>query len=357
TTQATAILENLAERYFGVSDPLYNTYLRRTLIAAVQRIFEPGCKVDTVLILQGPQGYRKSTFFKVLAGPQYFDDSLGSMSDKDERLKLHLVWICEWPELESVFRRKDIADTKAFLSSGEDLVRPPYGRETKRMPRQSIIVGSTNQEQFLNDPTGNRRFWVVPVKQPIDIERLEQERDRLWGAAMALYRAGEPCWLTSEEEHLSETLAADYQTTDPWDARIAAHIMKGQLTSVTTNELLTDCLELEVGHQHKGHQMRAAECLKRMGWHSIRKQHHGKRQRVWLSPGQPKPPDTNQVVRGRNHDSVEISAAHDRPGQPNTTTFTSNSNSISQKNVQTEERRRSPVSQNGHGLLTEQRLE
>ena len=86
------------------------------------------------------------------------------MSDKDERLKLHLTWFCEWAELESVFRRRDIAATKAFLSSDTDLVRAPYARKAEKMPRRSIIVGSTNEDQFLNDSTGNRRFWVVPVK-------------------------------------------------------------------------------------------------------------------------------------------------------------------------------------------------
>ncbi|MEO0373235.1 MAG: VapE domain-containing protein [Cyanobacteria bacterium P01_A01_bin.17] len=148
----TAILDNLAERFFGVNNPLYDIYLRRTLIAAVKRIYEPGCKVDTVLVLQGPQGYFKSSFFQTLAGAAYFDDSFGSMSDKDERLKLHLVWFCEWAELESVYRRRDSEAIKAFLSSGTDLVRAPYARKAERLRRQSFIVASTNQDQFLNDP-------------------------------------------------------------------------------------------------------------------------------------------------------------------------------------------------------------
>ena len=113
--QDTTILEDLAQRYFGVSHPLYDIYLRRTLIAAVKRIFEPGCKVDTVLVLQGPQGYFKSSFFQTLAGVAYFDDSFGSMSDKDERLKLHLVWICEWAEVENAYRRRNNAAVKVLF--------------------------------------------------------------------------------------------------------------------------------------------------------------------------------------------------------------------------------------------------
>ncbi|MEO0768649.1 MAG: VapE domain-containing protein [Cyanobacteria bacterium J06649_4] len=336
TEHNPAILTNITERYFGVNDPLYDTYLRRTLIAAVKRAFEPGCKVDTVLILQGPQGYRKSTFFKVLAGPKYFDDSLGSMNDKDERLKLHLVWFCEWPELESVFRRKDIADTKAFLSSSEDLVRPPYGRKTERMPRQSIIVGSTNQEHFLNDPTGNRRFWVIPVKQPINIQQLEKERDHLWGAAMALYLADEQCWLTPAEEQQSEVRAEAYRTCDPWDSRIEAHLLEWRLTSVTTNELLTNCLEIEIGRQIKGHQMRVAECLKRLGWKAARIGSGKNRRRGWVAPSTPAETkgqtldqpvterpgrpngqaDSPVVVQPSEPDSQSITDRPDQPGQP-----------------------------------------
>jgi len=112
--------------------------------------------------LQSPQGWQKSQFLKKLAG-DWFDDSFGAMSDKDERLKLHSAWILEWAELETVFKRKDVAATKAFLSCASDSIRPPYGRETVKMLRPSIIVGTTNETEFLSDTTGNRRFWVVPV--------------------------------------------------------------------------------------------------------------------------------------------------------------------------------------------------
>ncbi|MEM9804630.1 MAG: VapE domain-containing protein [Cyanobacteria bacterium P01_D01_bin.56] len=172
----TDILDTLAQQYFGCEQPIYNAFLKRTLIAAVARVFEPGCKVDTVLILQGKQGFHKSSFFKSLVGAEYFDDSLGAISDKDEKLKLHKTWVVEWAELESVFKRKDIATTKAFLSSSVDVVRPPYSRQSVRMERQSIIVGTTNQDEFLSDVTGNRRFWVIPVQHSIGLEQLRQDR-------------------------------------------------------------------------------------------------------------------------------------------------------------------------------------
>ena len=124
TTENTSILDNIAQRYFGVSEPIYQTFVRKSLIGAVARALSPGCKLDTALILQGKQGFKKSIFFKILAG-DYFDDSLGAVSDKDERLKLHRSWFIEWSELESIFQRRDVSQTKAFLSSSIDAVRPP----------------------------------------------------------------------------------------------------------------------------------------------------------------------------------------------------------------------------------------
>jgi predicted P-loop ATPase len=118
-------LDNIAQRYFEVSEPLYQTFVRKSLIGAVARALSPGCKLDTALILQGKQGFKKSTFFKILAG-DYFDDSLGAVSDKDERLKLHRSWFIERSELESIFKRRDVSQTKAFLSNSISAVRPPY---------------------------------------------------------------------------------------------------------------------------------------------------------------------------------------------------------------------------------------
>lgn len=160
------------------------------MIGAVARALSPGCKLDTALILQGKQGFKKSTFFKILAG-DYFDDSLGAVSDKDERLKLHRFWFIEWSELESIFKGRDVSQTKAFLSSSIDAVRPPYCRDTQDFARASIIVATTNKDEFLSDETGNRRFWIIPVKKRIDTKLLRKERNAIWAAAVLAYKSGE----------------------------------------------------------------------------------------------------------------------------------------------------------------------
>ncbi len=112
--ETTSILEGIAKRYFGNNKDIAQTQLRKWLIGAVRRVFEPGTKLDNVMILHGKQGIQKSSFFRVLSNG-WFDDSIGSATDKDERLKLHRNWISEWGELESVFRRKDISAVKSFI--------------------------------------------------------------------------------------------------------------------------------------------------------------------------------------------------------------------------------------------------
>jgi predicted P-loop ATPase len=111
--------------------------------------------------------------------------ALGAVSDKDERLKMHRAWFVEWSELETVFSRRDVSATKAFLSSSVDALRPPYHRDTQDFPRASIIVGSTNEDEFLSDKTGNRRFWVIPVKKKIDVEQLSSRARRNLGGRSA----------------------------------------------------------------------------------------------------------------------------------------------------------------------------
>jgi len=303
----TAILNNLAERYFGTTLPIYQSLVRRTLISAVARALSPGCKVDTALILQGNQGFQKSTFFKILAGA-YFDDSLGTVSDKDERLKMHRAWFVEWAELETVFSRRDVSATKAFLSSSVDALRPPYHRDTQDFPRASIIVGSTNKDEFLNDETGNRRFWVVPVQKKIDVALLTQERDAIWAAAVLAYKSGEKWWLDDEEEVKASVIAQEFQTSDPWEQVIQKYIEHRDCVILTD---ILDHLEIDLGRQERSHQMRVAGILKILGWSKNFRMIAGKRVRVWEPSKTVEPldqPDQPQLEVDREVDQRLISA-------------------------------------------------
>jgi predicted P-loop ATPase len=288
----TAMLDNLAERYFGTGLQIYQSFVRRALISAVARALSPGCKVDTALILQGDQGFQKSAFFKVLAGGIYFDDSLGAVSDKDERLKLHRAWFIEWAELETVFSRKDVSATKAFLSSSVDALRPPYHRDIEDFPRASIICGSTNKNEFLSDETGNRRFWVVPVQKKIDIDLLTQERDAIWAAAVAAYKSGEQWWLTPEEDAFLAQANQSWQATDVWEIAIFDYLQ--DKSTCTISDLLTKAIGLELPKQNKAEQMRVSNILRRNGWTRVR-QATAKRERYWEKVGREVGRDSNPL--------------------------------------------------------------
>ena len=257
-------LDNLAYRYFGTSDPLHAAMLKRTLIAAVARVFQPGCKVDTLTILQGAQGTMKSTFWRTLTGDTWFTDNLNDANEKDEKLKLRRYWLLEFSEFETAYKRKEVEQLKAFLSSQVDSLRPPYGREVEDFPRTSIFVGTTNRQEFLHDPTGERRYWVIPVAQRIPIEQLREERDRIWAAAVQAYRQGERWWLTPEEDALLVEANQGWQASDSWESVIVKYL--STRSRCTIGEVLEDAIKIDTAHQGKAEQMRVADILRRNNW-------------------------------------------------------------------------------------------
>jgi predicted P-loop ATPase len=166
--------------------------------------------------------------------------------DKDERLKLHRFWFIEWAELEALFRRKDISTVKAFITTAYDNIRPPYGRQTATYHRRSIIVGTTNEDDFLRDPTGNRRFWVIPVQKSIPIDLLEQERDRIWAAAVHAYRAQEQWHLGQEEAAEAVNVASRFEDYDPWESYIEQWLEATGRESYSINEILAHLFGLSI---------------------------------------------------------------------------------------------------------------
>ncbi|MFG6099213.1 virulence-associated E family protein [Leptothoe sp. ISB3NOV94-8A] len=278
----TSILDDIATRHFGSEEPVCNLMVKRFLIAAVARAHKPGCKHDCALILQGPQEARKSTWLKTLASSPWFDDGMGSSSDKDEKIKMHCRWIVEWAELETVFRRKDISQAKAFMSSSTDFLRPPYGRKPEDLHRQSVIAGTTNEGEFLSDPTGSRRFWVVPVRKRIDVTTVRSERDRIWAAATLLYRQNVRWWWETTEDGDINELNKPYQTEHPWKALIAARVNGS--SDFTTEWLLTHVIGMDVKKQSRKSSKEVGTILRELGFELSRSpvaQPTGPKKRVW----------------------------------------------------------------------------
>ena len=196
-------LDNLLIDYLGAEDNEYvKTVTRKTLCAAVARIYEPGIKFDYILVLNGPQGIGKSTFFEIL-GKEWYSDSLtiSDMKDKTAAEKLQGYWILEVGELAGI-RRTDVEVVKSFISRKDDKFRHAYGATVESHPRCCIVVGTTNSESgFLRDTTGNRRFWPVSVSgksklKPWDIKDVDQ----IWAEAIYRYNEGESLYLRGKLE-------------------------------------------------------------------------------------------------------------------------------------------------------------
>jgi predicted P-loop ATPase len=202
-----------AEIFSSGEDPFYGTIFKRWAIGAARRALQPGCKMDNVLVLQGPQDLKKSFFFDVMGGPWYSSTEL-RLDNKDVYQQIHGAWIIEWAELASLARAES-ERVKAFLSTRCDDYRLPYDRTMLlAKPRPSVIVGTTNADAFLRDPTGNRRFWVVPVRKVIDVDRVREWRDQLWAEAVALAKVGERHWLDGEESAQRVARAEQYEVGD-----------------------------------------------------------------------------------------------------------------------------------------------
>jgi len=152
----------------------------RWLLSAVARIFRPGAKADCCLILEGPQGIRKSTALKTLAG-EFFTDELADLGSKDAAMQTRGVWIIELSELDSL-SHSEVARIKAFMSRTTDRFRPPYGMRLVESPRQCVFAGTVNHSTYLRDETGGRRFWPITCGR-IEVEALARDRDQLWAEA------------------------------------------------------------------------------------------------------------------------------------------------------------------------------
>jgi hypothetical protein len=197
---------------------LANLMVYKTLLGAVWRLFVPGCKFDNSLILHGKQGICKSLFFNILAGgTPYFCDSLDDISSKDSLLTLHSAWIHEWSEIEHITNRREAGDVKAFLTKTDDKFRAPYDREVESHNRRCIIVGTTNQKEFLLDDSGDRRFWVISCSvDRIDIEKLKQWRDGMWASAVLAWRRGEVSFISKELEDDIQQSNSQFRAECPW---------------------------------------------------------------------------------------------------------------------------------------------
>jgi predicted P-loop ATPase len=260
----------------GADQTAYNeTVGRAMLIAAVARIFDPGCKVDTVPIFEGAQGARKSTAVKALFDP-WFSDELADLGSKDAAMQTRGVWGIEVSELDAM-SRGEVSRIKAFITRTTDRFRPPYGSRIIESPRSCVFWGTTNADGYLKDETGGRRFWPVKIGK-INVDLILSQRDQLWAEAVALYRAKVPWWITKAETIKdAESHQRDRYIGDPWDKAIADYV--DTASEVTIDDVLRLALHLEIGRCGQSEMNRVARSLKALGCHRIQVRTGAKR--VW----------------------------------------------------------------------------
>jgi len=238
-------IDHIASTYIGTSNPLYDKMLKATLIAGCQRIFEAGCKFDYVPVLKGPQGCRKTAFWKVLSGGN-FNSSMPTDLGKDFLMLINREWFFGLEELDHVTKGTVDGKLKNVITSQEDHYRPSYARSTDKFPRKSIFVGTTNSDTFLKDSTGSRRFWVIECPQDyenkgetIPTEQLERDRDRIWCGAMKAYRSGALPMLDWADEKESFIANNKFKDDHPFKSHALEQIQKIPLdTPFTAREIL-----------------------------------------------------------------------------------------------------------------------
>jgi predicted P-loop ATPase len=266
--------------YFGAEENEYNkTIGRMFLISMVARILRPGCKVDHLLVIEGPQGALKSTACQILAGDWFSDNLPDIAAGKDVSQHLRGKWLIEVSEMHSM-SRAETTQLKAFITRQEERYRPSYGRKEVIEPRQCVFTGTTNKETYLRDETGGRRFW--PVKAgTIDTQALARDRDQLFAEAVHDYRDGVQWWPDKnfERDYIMNEQSARYEP-DAWEDFIRQYLIAQNPDSVTVGQIARQVLSIDTSRIGTADQRRIAAALERLDWKRSKRE-PGTGNRVW----------------------------------------------------------------------------
>ncbi len=304
--------------YLGAPD---TPYVRAVgvcwLVAAVARVMRPGCKVDTMLVLEGAQGAGKSTALRFLAGDAWHVELTGDLSARDVAMQLRSKWIVELGELSSL-RRSAIEQVKSFLTRTTDNYRPPYGRMARDFPRQCVMAGTTNAEEYLHDETGARRFWPVRVSGAAALRELARDRDQLWAEAVRLYDAGARWFLSDTDlRAAAEAETSDRFAEDAWTHAVLSYAQAPtRAAGVTVADVFTEALKSEIARLSRADEMRIASILKRAGFSPVRSRENGVRVRRYARACPDRPNLPNLESRSGRVGIPQSSQAITQPTQP-----------------------------------------
>lgn len=269
-------IDNWLIKHGGAPDtPFVRAVSRIVLVAAVRRARQPGCKFDEILVLESPEGFNKSGMIELMAGRENFSDqSILAADDRKQQEQMQGIWLYEIADLAG-HGRAEVERVKAFASRKEDRCRPAYGRFIKQQPRQCVLIATTNDMDFLQSATGNRRWWPVRVSKHFDLAALAGVRDQLWAEAAsqeahgASIRLPRELWQTAGEEQEAR------RAKHPWEDILAGvcgekHLVPGNADfheeRVLSTELFSKYLRLDPALQNSSNGKTVKQIMLRLGW-------------------------------------------------------------------------------------------
>ncbi|MCW1981592.1 putative P-loop ATPase [Xanthomonas arboricola] len=298
-------VECMLVNLFGAADSAYSRRAAQCfMVSAVARVLwfdakQPsvGAQVDFMLVLEGEQGKRKSSALRAIFGSQWFVETSESPSGKDFYQVIQGAWGVEIGEMDS-FSKADVTSVKTAITRRVDKFRAPYERVPRSYRRECVFAGTTNEHQYLRDPTGGRRFLPVRTDGEVLIDAISAQREQLWAEAVHMFDAGFEWWQLPAEA--AEEQAARY-VGDSWEGRVEKWLdgrmaedryparLKFSAAKVdwaTTDEILVHAIGLDPGKHGKPEQMRVAAILKTLGWENHRRRWpDGGREPRWFRAG------------------------------------------------------------------------
>jgi predicted P-loop ATPase len=291
-------LDTMLIKAFGAEDTHFNRLVsKKFFIAMVARRMEPGCKVDTALVLEGEQGTLKTSAIELLGGAFFTDERL-TIGTKDTAELISKRCVIELTEL-GFLKKHELAEIKAFISKREDAFRPSYGYRTQKFPRRCVFIGSTNEDQYLEDTTGNRRWWCVRISV-IDLRWLRANVDQLWAEALVAYNAKATCpdctevasrcsahrwWLAGALEEAEAAAVTEQRMVSDSLAEVVAKWFLSKDKAARPGFIQASDVCAIIGEPvTRINERRIATALKRVGFKYARKDLGGKFGRVYLAP-------------------------------------------------------------------------
>jgi predicted P-loop ATPase len=271
-----ARLGNLLKDYAGAlgNQNWIRTVSTKFFISAIARAMEPGCQVDTVLVLMGKQGGGKTSLVRVMGAGFHVETSL-DLHNKDAVMTAAGNWLVELGELASL-RKSDIESSRNFITRKEDQIRLPYGRSIRTIPRRCVFIGTTNSTTPLQDPDGSRRYWVVAVGR-VDTAGLEKVRGQMWAEALHYYKQGVSWWLDDAETEIAENEARAFEAEDPVRQTIIAWLSTNRKRPeyISTHDIATSWLGWQSYQINTATLSNIGRELNKLGWPRKKKRSEG----------------------------------------------------------------------------------